>query len=256
MQKNYLQIKIQNKIAWIKINREEKLNALNISMLEEIRKNLIDLGKNKNVLVLVIIGGGDKAFVAGADIAEFSKYDKNKGLELAKKGQKNVLDLIENFPKPIIAAINGYALGGGLELAMACHMRVAVNTAKMGLPEVSLGLIPGYGGTQRLTKLVGKTNAMEMILSGEMIDSQKALNLRLVNKVVERNNLFSSITELAKKIMRNSPNAIANAITSINAAQKNVEGFEIEKEKFSECFESKDFKEGVSAFLNKRKPSF
>ena len=256
MQKNYLEIKIQDKIAWIKINREEKLNALNISMLEEIRENLIDLGKNKNVLVLVIIGSGDKAFVAGADIAEFSKYDKNKGLELAKKGQKNVLDLIENFPKPIIAAINGYALGGGLELAMACHMRVAVNTAKMGLPEVSLGLIPGYGGTQRLTKLVGKTNAMEMILSGEMIDSQKALNLRLVNKVVERNNLFSSITELARKIMRNSPNAIANAITSINAAQKNVEGFEIEKEKFSECFESKDFKEGVSAFLNKRKPSF
>ena len=256
MQKNYLEIKIQDKIAWIKINREEKLNALNISMLEEIRENLIDLGKNKNVLVLVIIGSGDKAFVAGADIAEFSKYDKNKGLELAKKGQKNVLDLIENFPKPIIAAINGYALGGGLELAMACHMRVAVNTAKMGLPEVSLGLIPGYGGTQRLTKLVGKTNAMEMILSGEMIDSQKALNLKLVNKVVERNNLFSSITELAKKIMRNSPNAIANAITSINAAQKNVEGFEIEKEKFSECFESKDFKEGVSAFLNKRKPSF
>ena len=256
MQKNYLEIKIQDKIAWIKINREEKLNALNISMLEEIRENLIDLGKNKNVLVLVIIGSGDKAFVAGADIAEFSKYDKNKGLELAKKGQKNVLDLIENFPKPIIAAINGYALGGGLELAMACHMRVAVNTAKMGLPEVSLGLIPGYGGTQRLTKLVGKTNAMEMILSGEMIDSQKALNLKLVNKVVERNNLFSSINELAKKIMRNSPNAIANAITSINAAQKNVEGFEIEKEKFSECFESKDFKEGVSAFLNKRKPSF
>ncbi len=256
MQKNYLEIKIQDKIAWIKINREEKLNALNISMLEEIRENLIDLGKNKNVLVLVIIGSGDKAFVAGADIAEFSKYDKNKGLELAKKGQKNVLDLIENFPKPIIAAINGYALGGGLELAMACHMRVAVNTAKMGLPEVSLGLIPGYGGTQRLTKLVGKTNAMEMILSGEMIDSQKAFNLKLVNKVVERNNLFSSITELAKKIMRNSPNAIANAITSINAAQKNVEGFEIEKEKFSECFESKDFKEGVSAFLNKRKPSF
>ena len=256
MQKNYLEIKIQDKIAWIKINREEKLNALNISMLEEIRENLIDLGKNKNVLVLVIIGSGDKAFVAGADIAEFSKYDKNKGLELAKKGQKNVLDLIENFPKPIIAAINGYALGGGLELAMACHMRVAVNTAKMGLPEVSLGLIPGYGGTQRLTKLVGKTNAMEMILSGEMIDSQKALNLKLVNKVVERNNLFSSITELARKIMRNSPNAIANAITSINAAQKNVEGFEIEKEKFSECFESKDFKEGVSAFLNKRKPSF
>ena len=134
MQKNYLEIKIQDKIAWIKINREEKLNALNISMLEEIRENLIDLGKNKNVLVLVIIGSGDKAFVAGADIAEFSKYDKNKGLELAKKGQKNVLDLIENFPKPIIAAINGYALGGGLELAMACHMRVAVNTAKMGLP--------------------------------------------------------------------------------------------------------------------------
>ena len=256
MKKNYLEIKIQDKIAWIKINREEKLNALNISMLEEIRKSLINLRDNKKVFVLVILGSGEKAFIAGADINEFSKYDRNKGLELAKKGQENVLDLIENFPKPIIAGINGYALGGGLELAMACHMRVAVNTARMGLPEVSLGLIPGYGGTQRLTKLVGKTNAMEMILSGEMIDSQKAFNLKLVNKVVERNNLFSSITELAKKIMRNSPNAIAKAIEAINAAEKNLKGFEIEKEKFSECFESKDFKEGVSAFLNKRKPSF
>ncbi len=256
MKKNYLEIKIQDKIAWIKINREEKLNALNISMLEEIRKSLINLRDNKKVFVLVILGSGEKAFIAGADINEFSKYDRNKGLELAKKGQENVLDLIENFPKPIIAGINGYALGGGLELAMACHMRVAVNTARMGLPEVSLGLIPGYGGTQRLTKLVGKTNAMEMILSGEMIDSQKAISLKLVNKVVERGNLISSITELAKKIMRNSPNAIAKAIEAINAAEKNLKGFEIEKEKFSECFESTDFKEGVSAFLNKRKPSF
>ena len=256
MKKNYLEIKIQDKIAWIKINREEKLNALNISMLEEIRKSLINLRDNKKVFVLVILGSGEKAFIAGADINEFSKYDRNKGLELAKKGQENVLDLIENFPKPIIAGINGYALGGGLELAMACHIRVAVNTARMGLPEVSLGLIPGYGGTQRLTKLVGKTNAMEMILSGEMIDSQKAISLKLVNKVVERGNLISSITELAKKIMRNSPNAIAKAIEAINAAEKNLKGFEIEKEKFSECFESTDFKEGVSAFLNKRKPSF
>ena len=256
MKKNYLEIKIQDKIAWIKINREEKLNALNISMLEEIRKSLINLRDNKKVFVLVILGSGEKAFIAGADINEFSKYDRNKGLELAKKGQENVLDLIENFPKPIIAGINGYALGGGLELAMACHMRVAVNTSRMGLPEVSLGLIPGYGGTQRLTKLVGKTNAMEMILSGEMIDSQKAISLKLVNKVVERGNLISSITELAKKIMRNSPNAIAKAIEAINAAEKNLKGFEIEKEKFSECFESTDFKEGVSAFLNKRKPSF
>ena len=256
MEKKYLKIKIQDKIAWISINREEKLNALNISMLEEIRKNLIDIRGNKKISVLVFLGSGDKAFIAGADISEFSKYGKNKGLELAKKGQENVLDLIENFPKPIIAGINGYALGGGLELAMACHLRVAVNTAKLGLPEVSLGLIPGYGGTQRLTKLVGKTNAMEMILSGEMIDSEKAYALRLVNKVVKRENLIDSISEIANKIMKNSPNAIAKAIEAINAAEKNPEGFEIEKEKFSECFESKDFKEGVSAFLDKRKPRF
>lgn len=256
MQKKYLKIKIQDKIAWISINREEKLNALNISMLEEIRKNLIDIRENKEIFVVVFLGSGDKAFIAGADISEFSKYGKNKGLELAKKGQENVLDLIENFPKPIIAGINGYALGGGLELAMACHLRVAVNTAKLGLPEVSLGLIPGYGGTQRLTKLVGKTNAMEMILSGEMIDSEKAYALRLVNKVVERENLIDSIGEIANKIMKNSPNAIAKAIEAVNAAEKNPEGFEIEKEKFSECFESKDFKEGVSAFLDKRKPRF
>ncbi len=256
MQKKYLKIKIQDKIAWISINREEKLNALNISMLEEIRKNLIDIRENKEIFVVVFLGSGDKAFIAGADISEFSKYGKNKGLELAKKGQENVLDLIENFPKPIIAGINGYALGGGLELAMACHLRVAVNTAKLGLPEVSLGLIPGYGGTQRLTKLVGKTNAIEMILSGEMIDSEKAYALRLVNKVVKRENLIDSISEIANKIMKNSPNAIAKAIEAINAAEKNPEGFEIEKEKFSECFESKDFKEGVSAFLDKRKPRF
>jgi len=256
LQKKYLKIKIQDKIAWISINREEKLNALNISMLEEIRKNLIDIRENKEIFVLVFLGSGDKAFIAGADISEFSKYGKNKGLQLAKKGQENVLDLIENFPKPIIAGINGYALGGGLELAMACHLRVAVNTAKLGLPEVSLGLIPGYGGTQRLTKLVGKTNAMEMILSGEMIDSEKAYALKLVNKVVERENLIDSISEIANKIMKNSPNAIAKAIEAINAAEKNPEGFEIEKEKFSECFESKDFKEGVSAFLDKRKPRF
>tara|TARA_B100000287_G_scaffold404023_1_gene426323 strand:+ start:1554 stop:2324 length:771 start_codon:yes stop_codon:yes gene_type:complete len=256
LQKKYLKIKIQDKIAWISINREEKLNALNISMLEEIRKNLIDIRGNKEIFVVVFLGSGDKAFIAGADISEFSKYGKNKGLELAKKGQENVLDLIENFPKPIIAGINGYALGGGLELAMACHLRVAVNTAKLGLPEVSLGLIPGYGGTQRLTKLVGKTNAMEMILSGEMIDSEKAYALRLVNKVVKRENLIDSISEIANKIMKNSPNAIAKAIEAINAAEKNPEGFEIEKEKFSECFESKDFKEGVSAFLDKRKPRF
>ena len=251
-----MKIKIQDKIAWISINREEKLNALNISMLEEIRKNLIDIRENKEIFVVVFLGSGDKAFIAGADISEFSKYGKNKGLELAKKGQENVLDLIENFPKPIIAGINGYALGGGLELAMACHLRVAVNTAKLGLPEVSLGLIPGYGGTQRLTKLVGKTNAMEMILSGEMIVSEKDYALRLVNKVVKRENLIDSISEIANKIMKNSPNAIAKAIEAINAAEKNPEGFEIEKEKFSECFESKDFKEGVSAFLDKRKPRF
>ena len=243
-------------IACITINRPKQLNALNSATIAELSTTIKSLDNDNSIRCIIITGAENKAFVAGADIKEFAGFSKAEGEALSRKGHQILFDLLENCSKPTIAAINGFALGGGLELAMACHIRLASDNAKMGLPEVSLGLIPGYGGTQRLTKLVGKTNAMEMILSGEMIDSQKALNLRLVNKVVERNNLFSSITELAKKIMRNSPNAIANAITSINAAQKNVEGFEIEKEKFSECFESKDFKEGVSAFLNKRKPSF
>ena len=256
MNKNYLEIKVKDQIGWIKITREDKLNSLNKKVLEQLHDGLKFLKKDKKVRVIAIIGSGEKAFVAGADIAEFSKYRKIQGLKLAEKGQEKVLDFMENFPKPIIGGINGYALGGGLELAMACHFRIVVNSAKMGLPEVSLGLIPGYGGTQRLTKLVGKTNAMEMILTGEMIDSQKALELKLVNKVVEREKFVDSINNLAKKIMKNSPNAIQKAIGAINAAERNENGFKVEKEKFSECFETKDFKEGVSAFLEKRKPNF
>ena len=256
MKKKYIEINIEDQIGWIKINREEKLNSLNNEVLEELHQSLMTLRKNRKAKILSIIGSGEKAFIAGADIAEFSKYDKIQGLELAGKGQEKVLDFIENFPKPIIAGINGYALGGGLELAMACHFRIAVKNARMGLPEVSLGLIPGYGGTQRLTKLVGKTNAMEMILTGEMIGAQKAFELRLINKVVEREGFISSINSLAKRIMKNSPNAVQKAIASINAAERNESGFKVEKEKFSECFETKDFEEGVSAFLEKREPNF
>ncbi len=244
-------------IRTITISRPEKLNALNRETLSEINQAVTSALANSQVYGLIITGAGEKAFVAGADISEFSNYAAQQGKELAKEGHANVFDLIANSPKPIIAAINGFALGGGLELALACHIRYASENAKLGLPEVSLGLIPGYGGTQRLPQLVGKGKAFEIILSANMVDSKESQNIGLVNKVVPLSDLLAECKTLLHTIISRSPNAISAAITAINAAiDPQKDGFETEIEQFSKCFGHADFKEGVTAFLEKRKANF
>ena len=250
-------VKIENRISIITLNRPQQLNALNHQLIDDLNQELEKIKTNKNVKSIIITGSGEKAFVAGADIKEFAKFTIEEGKSLAKDGQKKLFDFIENFPKPVIAAINGFALGGGLELAMACHIRLASSNAKMGLPEVSLGVIPGYGGTQRLAQLVGKGKAIEMITTGRMIDANQAYNYRLVNNVVEAGELISKCKELCYQIAKNSPNAISAAIKSINAGfDSSLDGFEVEINSFGNCFETKDFIEGTSAFLEKRKPNF
>ena len=207
--------------------------------------------------MILITGAGEKAFVAGADISEFADFSVEEGAHLAQKGQELLFDFVENLKTPVIAAVNGFALGGGLELAMACHFRIASENAKMGLPEVSLGVIPGYGGTQRLPQLVGKGRAMEMIMTASMIDAQTALNYGLVNHVVPQEELIAFAKNMAAKIMKNSPKAIATAIESINSNFKDgTNGFEVEIENFGKCFGTDDFKEGTTAFLEKRKADF
>ncbi|RNC88260.1 MAG: enoyl-CoA hydratase [Winogradskyella sp.] len=246
-----------NGITIITVNRPEKLNALNKSTINELHNALTKAKQDKDVKVIILTGSGNKAFVAGADISEFSDYDVKRGAELAQVGQKILFDYIENLGTPVIAAVNGFALGGGLELAMACHFRIASNNAKMGLPEVSLGVIPGYGGTQRLPQLVGKGRAMEMVMTAGMIDANQALNYGLVNHVVEQDELANFCIGIAQKIMRNSSVAISQAISAINANFKDgVNGYEKEIEAFGNCFGTEDFKEGTTAFLEKRKANF
>jgi enoyl-CoA hydratase len=248
---------LEKHIFLLTVERPQKLNALNRQTIEDLHNALFLLEPDNNVRVLIITGSGEKAFVAGADIAEFSEFSAEEGTRLAKKGQKDLFDLIEGFSKPIIAAINGFALGGGLELAMACHFRLASENAKMGLPEVSLGLIPGYGGTQRLPQLVGKGRAMEMILTGGMISAEVAFNFGLVNYVITQEKLIESCVSIAKKIIQNSPNSAKAAIQAVNAGfDTNSDGYAKEVELFGSCFETVDFKEGTTAFLNKRKPNF
>ena len=257
MSYNNLTYEIENRINIISINRPEKLNALNIETLSEI-DNAIKLSvANDEVRIIIITGVGEKAFVAGADIKEFVNFTMEQGSELSESGHKILSETIEGCPKPIIAAINGYALGGGLELAMACHLRVATENSKMGLPEVSLGVIPGYGGTQRLPQLVGKGRALDMIMTAKMIDADEALSYGLINYKTGQNELMDFVKNLSKKILANSSNAIKNAIKSVNANfEKGVDGFNVEINEFGKCFETKEFKEGTSAFLNKRKPNF
>lgn len=248
---------LEDHIFLLKIERPKKLNALNRQTIQELHTALIELKSNEAVRVLLITGSGEKAFVAGADISEFAEFSEEEGTKLTKKGQKDLFDFIENYSKPIIAAVNGFALGGGLELAMACHFRLASLNAKMGLPEVSLGLIPGYGGTQRLPQLVGKGRAMEMILTGGMISADDALKYGLVNYIVEQEELLASCILIAKKIIQNSPNSAKVAIEAVNAGFDNSKnGFETEAKLFGDCFGTDDFKEGTTAFLNKRKPDF
>lgn len=248
---------IVDETLYITINRAEKLNALNREVLAELADAITFAKKSDKVKAILITGAGEKAFVAGADISEFKGYGIEEGRALAKKGHDSVFDAIENCHKPVVAAINGFALGGGLELAMACHIRIASVNAKLGLPEVTLGLIPGYGGTQRLTQLVGKGRALEMILTADMITADRAMEIGLVNHVVPLADLIVTADSILAKIKQRAPLAIANAIVAVNAGVRgDVDGFEVEIDAFARCFHTNDFKEGVSAFLEKRKPSF
>ncbi|MEC3877455.1 enoyl-CoA hydratase/isomerase family protein [Chryseobacterium salviniae] len=245
----------QNKISVITINRPESLNALNAQTISELGSALEELNTDAACRVIILTGSGEKSFVAGADIKEFSDFGQEKAEELARNGQNSLFNKIENMTKPVIAAVNGFALGGGLELAMACHIRYASENAKLGLPEVTLGLIPGYGGTQRLPKLVGKGIANEIIFSAKMVPAQRAKEIGLVNEVYPVEELLTKAKELANVIAHNSPMAIAKAIHAVNLSDTD-KGFETEIKYFGELFDLDDKKEGVSAFLEKRKPSF
>ena len=246
-----------NSIATITINRPSKLNALNKETIGELHTAFAKADDDATIKVIIITGSGEKAFVAGADIAEFADFSVSEGAKLARGGQETLFDFVENLSTPVIAAVNGFALGGGLELAMAAHFRLASDNARMGLPEVSLGVIPGYGGTQRLPQLVGKGRAMELIMTAGMIDASTALNYGLVNHVTTSEELVPLAQKIAGKILRNSSVAISAGIKAINAGFKDgVDGFEAEIEAFGECFGTADFKEGTQAFLEKRKADF
>jgi enoyl-CoA hydratase len=244
-------------IRTITINRPQQLNALNRETIAELDSALTDAEKDSGVRVLIITGSGPKAFVAGADIKEFADFSVEQGQLLSAEGHKLLFDHVEHLNKPVIAAVNGFALGGGLELAMSCHIRVASDNARMGLPETSLGVIPGYGGTQRLARLVGKGKAMEMIFTAGMIKADEALQWGLVNHVVPQEELLAKCNELATAIMKNSPSALASAIRAVNAGyEPGANGMQREIEEFGTCFGTPDFKEGTSAFLEKRKAEF
>jgi enoyl-CoA hydratase len=244
-------------IRTITINRPDQLNALNRATIDELDRALSEADADRNVRVLIITGSGPKAFVAGADIKEFAHFSVEDGRALSADGQRKLFDHVENISKPVIAAVNGFALGGGLELAMSAHVRVASDNARMGLPEVSLGVIPGYGGTQRLARLVGKGKAMEMIFTAGMIKADEGLQWGLVNHVVPQDQLLAKCNELAAAILKNSPTALGAAIRAVNAGyEPGANGMQREIEEFGKCFGTPDFKEGTSAFMEKRKANF
>lgn len=249
-----LKTELDHNVFVITINRPDKLNALNKTVLEELNDAMAHVYNEKNIKGVIITGAGEKAFVAGADISEFTEVKDNQGEMLAKKGQ-DVFFKIENCSKPVIAAVNGFALGGGCELAMACHFRLASTNAKFGQPEVNLGLIPGYGGTQRLTMLVGKGKAMELMMTGNMIGADEAKNLGLVNYIESNENLIPKTKEIINQILTKSPLAISKVIEAVNF-YFNEDGFNEEAKLFGEVFSSDDKKEGTAAFLEKRKPAF
>ena len=257
--------KLENGIFTITVNRPDKLNALNKLTVQEIHQAVNYAQEHAEVKAMLITGSGTKAFVAGADIAEFVGLTPEEGMAMAKAGQ-DVFKSIEDCPKPVIAAVNGFALGGGCELAMACHMRVASDNAKFGQPEVNLGLIAGYGGTQRMIQLIGKTKAIELHLTGDMITAEQALFLGLVNYVVSQAELIPRCIEMLERIKSKSPKAVGGAIAAMNAFYAPLffgegqgvgsGGYKAEIDEFGKCFSSEDFKEGTSAFLEKRKPNF
>lgn len=244
-------------ILYLTINRESKLNALNAATLEEIRNIFNEVVDNKEIKAVILTGSGEKAFIAGADISEIAKLSELNARKFAENGQE-IFSLIENCQKPTIAVVNGFALGGGCELAMACHMRIAVANAKFGQPEVNLGIIPGYGGTQRLTYLLGRGKANELMMTGDMIGADEAKSLGLVNHVLPtKDEAMEKAEEIMKKIMSKAPLAIGMVVDCVNSvfiAEEN--GFQTEANSFARCVKSGDFKEGTTAFLEKRKPVF
>jgi enoyl-CoA hydratase len=253
----FITCELKNSVLVITINRPDKLNALNKQTIEELHEALVEAENQSEIRAIILTGAGQKAFVAGADIAEFANFSVAEGKQLSSIGHFKIFNFIENYSKPIIAAVNGFALGGGLELAMACHIRVVSDNSKMGLPEVSLGLIPGYGGTQRLAQLLGKGKAFEMIVTADMIGAQEAYKWGLANHVTTPEELLNKCFEITSKMATKSPTAIKTAIKVINAGyNNNLNGYEVEIEEFGKAFDTKDFKEGVSAFLEKRKPDF
>lgn len=247
----------KDQVLKITINRPNQLNALNKETIEELHQALRNGDEDQGIGVIILTGSGEKAFVAGADIKEFADFSISQGGELAMRGQQTLFSYVENLSTPVISAINGFALGGGLELAMCSHIRVASSNARMGLPEVGLGVIPGYGGTQRLAQLVGRGKANELVFTAGMMKADEALQWGLVNHVVELDELMVKAEEIAGKILKNSGSAIASAIRSVNAGfEDGVNGYEVEIEEFGKCFGTEDFKEGTMAFLEKRKPNF
>ena len=254
--KNLL-ITIKDNIAVVTFNRPDKLNAINLEVINEMIQAFQGFQNDPNVRVIILTGSGEKAFVAGSDISTLATYDSSKAKYYSDVGH-NILSYIQNLSKPVIAAVNGFALGSGCEIAMACHIRIASENAKFGQPEVNLGLIPGHGGTQRLTRIVGIGKAMELILTGNTIDANEALRIGLVNKVVPLQNLLATAEDIGKIILTKAPPAIALAIKAINSNLEKPlnEGLKFEVELFSECFKTEDMKEGTKAFLEKRKPKW
>lgn len=255
----YRHLKIQHKqaVAWIIINRPKKRNALNRATLAELHSALVALEQDVTVRVVVLTGSGDRAFVAGADITELANLTPEQAKDLVLEGNRTVFDYIENYSKPVIAAINGYALGGGLELAMACHLRIFADTARVGMPETSLGLIPGYGGTQRLPQLVGKGRALEIMLTAKMIDAKRAYEIGLANCVCAASELKKTVETLSYQIMENAPQAQTQLIGAVNASYEiHTDGYKAEADAFGTCFGTENFKEGIQAFLSKRKPRY
>ena len=253
---------LENGIFTITINRPDKLNALNAAVFNDLDKAIDEIYTNTEIRSAIITGAGPKAFVAGADISEFAGLDKTQAMALAKRGQ-DVFFKIENSPKPIVAAVNGFALGGGCELSMACHFRLCSENAKFGQPEVNLGLIPGYGGTQRLTQLVGKGKSMELQMTAALVDANEALQLGLVNHVTTAEELLNKTKDILLTIQSKAPVAVAKVIECINLAvisdsayTNGKSGYEKEVEAFGDCFVTADMKEGTTAFLEKRKAVF
>ena len=256
MSYNNLKVEQENGILTIAINREAKMNALNIETVGEIKTAMQKAYDDAGVAAIIITGTGEKAFVAGADISEIAELNEVNGRNFAENGQE-VFQMIEDCHKPVIAAVNGFALGGGCELAMACHMRVASSNAKFGQPEVNLGIIPGYGGTQRLTQLIGKSKSFELLMTGDMIGADEAKSLGLVNYVVEQNELRAKCEEIILKIRKKSPSAVGKIVDCVNAVYQDGEnGYQTEANAFGRCCGLEDFKEGTKAFLEKRKPEF